>query len=129
MSSIAQPCTTPKVVRLSSSGLTQSEATVDYPRPDRLVKGNPKRLTHSLYEHPHMNCGIWECEVGAWNIQFADNKQEFFQVIEGLVRLHDANQQSYIEIAAGEAGIIPPSFVGTFEVVEAVKKYYVVVEA
>jgi Predicted enzyme of the cupin superfamily len=30
---------------------------------------------------------------------------------------------------AGEAGIIPPGFIGTFEVVEAVKKYYVVVES
>ena len=63
----------------------QNEASIDFPRPDRLVTGNPERLTYSLYEHPHMGCGIWQCEVGAWNIQFADNKQEFFQVIEGIV--------------------------------------------
>ena len=35
---------------------------------------------------------------------------------------------SFIEVTAGNAGIIPPAFVGTFEVVEAVKKYYVIVE-
>ena len=40
--------------------LSQGEATIDYPRPDRLVKGNPERLTYSLYEHPHMSCGIWQ---------------------------------------------------------------------
>ncbi len=114
---------------LAGQGLTQSDVSVDYPRPDRLVKGNPQRLTFSLYEHPHMNCGIWQCEVGAWNIQFAANKQEFFQVIEGVVRLHDRETQTFVEITAGDAGVIPPSFVGTFEVVEAVKKYYVVVEA
>lgn len=114
---------------LAGQGLTQSDVSVDYPRPDRLVKGNPQRLTFSLYEHPHMNCGIWQCEVGAWNIQFAQNKQEFFQVIEGVVRLHDAKTNSFVEITAGDAGIIPPGFVGTFEVVETVKKYYVVVEA
>lgn len=114
---------------LAGQGLTQSDVSVDYPRPDRLVKGNPQRLTFSLYEHPHMNCGIWQCEVGAWNIQFADNKQEFFQVIEGVVRLHDRETQTFVEITAGDAGVIPPGFVGTFEVVEAVKKYYVVVEA
>lgn len=114
---------------LAGQGLTQSDVSVDYPRPDRLVKGNPQRLTFSLYEHPHMNCGIWQCEVGAWNIQFADNKQEFFQVIEGVVRLHDRETQAFVEITAGDAGVIPPGFVGTFEVVEAVKKYYVVVEA
>ncbi|WP_326518387.1 cupin domain-containing protein [Acinetobacter sp. CAAS 2-6] len=114
---------------LAGQGLTQSDVSVDYPHPDRLVKGNPQRLTFSLYEHPHMNCGIWQCEVGAWNIQFADNKQEFFQVIEGVVRLHDRETQTFVEITAGDAGVIPPGFVGTFEVVEAVKKYYVVVEA
>ncbi len=114
---------------LAGQGLTRSEVSVDYPRPDRLVKGNPKRLTYGLYEHPNMSCGIWQCEVGAWNIQFAENKQEFFQVIEGVVRLHDAKTNSFVEITAGDAGVIPPGFVGTFEVVEAVKKYYVVVEA
>lgn len=108
--------------------LTQSEANVDYPRPDRLVKGNPERLTYSLYEHTHMSCGIWQCEVGAWNIQFANNKQEFFQVIEGVVRIHDAKNHSFIEVTAGNAVIIPPAFIGTFEVIEAVKKYYVIVE-
>ena len=113
---------------LAGHGLTQNETTIDYPRPDRLVQGNPKRLTTELYDHPNMNCGIWECEVGAWNIEFAANKQEFFQVIEGSVRLHDAKTGEYVEIYAGDAGIIPPSFKGTFEVLEKVKKYYVLTE-
>ncbi|ANF81449.1 hypothetical protein A3K93_04080 [Acinetobacter sp. NCu2D-2] len=113
---------------LAGQGLAQSEQTVDFPRPDRLVKGNPKRLTESLYEHPNMNCGIWQCEVGAWNIVFAENKQEFFTLIEGIVRLHHAETNTFVEIKAGEAGVIPPSFKGTFEVIEAVKKYFVVVE-
>ena len=106
---------------IAGQGLGQAEESIDYPRPDRLVKGNPKRLTQSVYQHPNMDCGIWQCEVGAWNIVFAENKQEFFQVIEGIVRLHDAQGQSFVEIKAGEAGIIPPGFVGTFEVIEAVK--------
>ena len=115
-------------IYLAGQGLTQSECSVDFPRPDRLVIGNPKRDTYSAYEHPNMSCGIWQCEVGAWNIVFDDNKQEFFNVIEGVVRIHDQHGQ-YIEVTAGQAGIIPPGFVGTFEVVAAVKKYYVVVEA
>lgn len=113
---------------IAGQGLAQTGQSIDYPRPDRLVKGNPERLTYSAYEHPNMNCGIWTCEVGAWKIQFAENKQEFFQVIKGVVRLHDAQNSSFVEIKAGEAGIIPPGFTGTFEVVTAVKKYYVVVE-
>ena len=113
---------------LAGYGLSKSESIIDYPRTDRLVKGRPTRITTEFYNHPHMNCGIWECEVGAWNIEFAANKQEFFQVIEGVVRLHDTTG-AVIEILAGDAGIIPPSFKGTFEVVKKVKKYYVVVEA
>ncbi len=111
---------------IAGHGVAQAQISVDYPRPDRLVKANPKRETYSLYEHPHMDCGIWQCEVGAWRIVFAANKQEFFQIIEGLVRLHD-QQGGVVEIGAGQAGIIPPGFEGTFEVVQTVKKYYVVV--
>lgn len=113
---------------LAGQGKLSSEITIDYPRPDRLVQGNPKRLTESLYEHPNMNCGIWSCEVGAWNIVFSDSKQEFFNIIEGIVRLHHTASNSFVEIKAGEAGIIPPGFIGTFEVIETVKKYFVVVE-
>ena len=114
---------------LAGHGRTENDTTIDFPRPDRLVKGNPKRLTTELYVHPNMNCGIWECEVGAWNIEFASNKQEFFNIIEGIIRLHDAKTNTYIEIHAGDAGIIPPAFKGTFEVIEKVKKYYVIVES
>ncbi|WP_180059902.1 MULTISPECIES: cupin domain-containing protein [unclassified Acinetobacter] len=114
-------------VYIAGQGLAQADHSIDYPRPDRLVQGNPKRETASMYAHPNMDCGIWQCEVGAWNIVFAPNKQEFFTILEGLVRIYD-QQGGYIEVSAGQAGIIPPSFQGKFEVVEAVKKYYVVVE-
>lgn len=68
------------------------------------------------------------CEIGAWRIEFAANKQEFFQVIAGWVRLHDADGNT-VDIRAGDAGIIPPSFKGIFEVIEAVQKHYVIVES
>lgn len=116
----------PKIY-LAGHGLQSSTANIDHPRPERLISGNPARTTYSLYEHPNMSCGIWHCEVGAWRIEFAANKQEFFQVIKGVVRLHDG-KGDVVEVAAGHAGIVPPNFVGIFEVVEAVEKYYVIVE-
>lgn len=115
-------------IYLAGQGLLHSTATLDYPRPERLVQGNPERTTYSLYEHPNMSCGIWHCEVGAWQIEFADNKQEFFQVIAGHVRLHDRTTGHTVDIQTGQAGIIPPGFKGTFEVLEQVQKYYVIVE-
>ena len=96
-------------VYIAGQGLAQAKHSIDFPRPDRLVQGNPKRETASLYVHPNMDCGIWQCEVGAWNIVFAPNKQEFFTILEGLVRIHDQHC-GYIEVSAGQAGIIPPSF-------------------
>lgn len=114
-------------IHLAGQGLSHADASIDHPRPERLISGNPQRTTHSLYEHPNMSCGIWHCEVGAWRIEFAANKQDFFQVIKGVVRLHDG-KGDVVEVAAGHAGIIPPNFVGIFEVVEAVEKYYVIVE-
>jgi len=35
---------------LAGHGLTQGEQSIDFPRPDRLVQGNPQRQTYSLYE-------------------------------------------------------------------------------
>ena len=67
---------------IAGQGLSQAKESVDYPRPDRLVKANPQRLTQSAYQHPHMDCGIWQCEIGAWNIVFAENKQEFFRSLK-----------------------------------------------
>lgn len=112
---------------IAGQGQTHAEPSIDYPRPERLVTANPQRLTQSLYEHPNMSCGIWQCEAGAWRIEFASHKQEFFTVIEGKVRLHDVHGD-FVEIHAGQAGVIPPNFKGIFEVVEVVKKYYVIVE-
>ncbi len=44
-------------IYLAGHGQTQSNCTIDFPRPDRLVTGNPKRQTYSLYEQPQH--GLW----------------------------------------------------------------------
>ena len=63
---------------------------IDHPRPERLVRGNPRRETWPLYETADgvTSVGIWACEVGMWRIVFAPNKEEYFFVLEGHVRLH-----------------------------------------
>lgn len=115
-------------IKIAGQPLSTPTAVVDYPNPTRLVSGNPQRLSYPFYEHPQMACGVWTCEVGAWRIAFAENKQEFFNVLAGRLRISDT-QGSAHEYAAGEAGVIPPGFTGTFEVLEPVRKYYVVVES
>lgn len=103
--------------------------TVDFPNPARLLAGNPQRQTWEHYVSPQgaMSAGIWTCEVGKWRIQFAPNRSEFFCVLAGEVCLH-GQDGSQVRIVAGEAAVIPAGFIGAFEVVQAVKKYYVVVD-
>ncbi|WP_255573634.1 cupin domain-containing protein [Deefgea tanakiae] len=103
--------------------------SIDFPRPDRLVSGQPKRTTWMHYESQdqQLSCGIWACEVGSWRIQFAKDKEEFFCVIEGQVCLWDESGLGVV-VRAGEAAVIPAGFRGSFEVQEAVRKYFVVLD-
>lgn len=101
----------------------------DRPRPDRRLKGNPLRTTweHFLSANGDLSAGIWACEPGAWNIAFPPGKDEFFCVIEGRIRITSAAGQA-AEFGPGDACIIPGGFTGSFEVLEAVRKHYVLVE-
>ncbi len=101
----------------------------DHPRPDRLVAGKPLRPTWQYFasDDASRSAGIWQCQPGAWRIAFATGKDEFFCIIEGRIRITDSDGQA-AEFGPGEAGVIPSGFTGTFEVLAAVRKYYVVME-
>lgn len=116
----------PRIVRFDPP---QGEPVLDRPRPDRLEAGCPLRRTWTLYEAPQgdLSAGVWACEVGRWRIVFPAGKDEYFFVLEGVARLHDA-QGGVTEFRAGQGGVIPGGFVGAFEVVEPLRKHFVVVE-
>lgn len=99
----------------------------DRPRPDRLVSGNPLRTTCNHYGHAGLSAGIWSCEVGAWRIAFAEGKDEFFHVLEGRIRITDEDGLAR-EFGPGDACVIPGGFNGLFEVLEPVRKHYVVMD-
>jgi len=71
--------------------------------------------------------GLWACEPGAWKIAFHPHRHEFFQVLEGRLRLI-ADSGEVREYGPGDAAIIPAGFKGVFEVLEAVQKRYVMVD-
>ncbi len=107
----------------------ETEPSFDRPRPERLVHGNPARTTWEHYANPsgEVSCGEWACEVGAWRIAFDEHSDEFFHVLAGRIRITDAAGNAR-EFGAGDACVIPAGFSGTFEVLEAVKKQYVVIK-
>jgi len=101
---------------------------IDYPREERREVGNPQRRTWVLYESAPagMTAGIWECEVGRWRIQMDSDEHEYMVVLQGRARLH-AQDGTATEAGPGEALVIPAGFAGSFEVVEPLRKHFVIV--
>lgn len=106
---------------------TATPVAYDRPRPERLVSGNPLRSTRNHYDGAGVSAGLWSCEPGAWRIAFDPGKDEFFHVISGRIRITD-DEGLTSEFGPGEACVIPGGFTGTFEVVEAVVKHYVLID-
>jgi hypothetical protein len=113
----------PIVLLDDTASLTPS---LDRPRPDRLVAGNPLRQTWVLHEAGPVTSGVWACEVGRWRIVFPATRQEYFHVLAGHVRLH--GPAGVTAIGPGQGGVIPPGFEGEFEVVAPVRKQFVLVD-
>jgi hypothetical protein len=102
---------------------------VDHPRVERREVGAPERHTWTLYESAAdgVSAGIWHCEPGRWRIEFGPHEHEYFIVLEGRARLHGMDG-AVTELGPGQAAVIPAGFRGSFEVLERVRKHFVVVE-
>ena len=104
-------------------------AETDHPRPERQLNGKPLRTTwnHFTNDSGEVFSGVWGSEVGSWKIVFGPREDEFFYVTEGRCRVIDA-AGTVSEAGPGDALIIPAGFEGVFEVVEPMKKHYVIIE-
>lgn len=95
------------------------------------MSGNPLRTSYSHYAREELDCGVWHCEPGAWRIDFSEEpgktREEFFHVLEGRLRITSSAGEAR-EFGPGQACLIPAGFKGTFEVLEPVKKYYVMID-
>ena len=101
----------------------------DHPREERRINGNPQRTTWNHYTNAsgEFFSGVWACEAGSWRIEMGATEDEFFFVTEGRCRLIDEAGKA-VEAVAGESLVIPAGFKGVFEVLEPMKKHYVIVE-
>jgi uncharacterized cupin superfamily protein len=108
---------------------TDVAASLDHPKPERLVQGNPLRKTYSHYANADgtVDAGLWECEPGAWRIAFTDKRDEFFHVLAGRIRITSQEGEAR-EFGPGMPCLIPAGFKGLFEVLEPVRKIYVMIE-
>ncbi len=116
------------IVKLGASMAGAPE--VDHPKPERLLRGNPRRETWNVADVPaggRLYTGVWRCEPGHWRIAFGPREHELFTVLQGRCRVH-ADDGGFQEAGPGEALFIPAGFSGSFEVLETLTKTYAIVD-
>jgi len=106
-----------------------SPATAEHcrPAPEKILKGDPEQSGRNHYGSPcgQFNVGIWEGAVGQWTVNYTEH--EYCEILQGVSVIRDA-AGSAKTVRAGDRFVIPAGFSGTWEVLEACRKVYVIFE-
>ena len=117
----------PATVAIVDFAATTPDVSVSSPAKDRLLAGNPEHKTSNVFSDAggRFFAGVWESTPGKWAIRYSEN--EFCHMTAGRIRITDeAGAQR--EFGAGDTFVIPAGFEGTWEVLEAARKLYVIYE-
>jgi uncharacterized protein len=85
--------------------------------------GAPVARIRSRADHEGPDIGVWECTPGKWRRQVKSG--EFSHFVAGRCVFH-ADSGEHLAIEAGDAVIFPPNTTGTWEILETVRKVYVI---
>ncbi len=97
---------------------------VDAPSFGEPVGKLPKQTDSSFFEEGNLVSGTWECEPGTLKLDL--DITEFCHLLKGHWILTSESGQ-VTEIKAGDSWVFPRGWKGTAEVVETVRKVYLVV--
>jgi uncharacterized cupin superfamily protein len=91
----------------------------------RLVSGKPETRLAPAFSSTdgRFDVGIWEATEGSWRTTYTENEVGF--VISGRLRLTTTSGEA-IEFGPGEAFLIPAGWVGEFQILESLRKLYVI---
>ena len=94
---------------------------------ERWVSGQPAQAVANAYSSAdqRFHSGIWEGDVGAWRVSYAEH--ELCHMLAGKVRMIDHDGHETI-VVAGDSFVIPAGFEGIWDVLEPARKLYVVYE-
>jgi len=97
------------------------------PAAERIISGDPQQITWNHYSDPtgQFHAGIWQGEIGSWHVQYGPREEELCTIIEGRVRLTDAEGRAQ-EFAPGATFVVPGGFIGVWENLTRVRKVYAV---
>jgi hypothetical protein len=93
----------------------------------KLLAGQPKTSTRNDYSNGagKFHCGVWTATKGSWNVNYGED--EFVVLLAGKVKLTPKGGRAKT-YKAGDAFVIPKGFVGTWETVEPIRKYYAIAQ-
>ncbi|MEH6824638.1 MAG: cupin domain-containing protein [Motiliproteus sp.] len=113
-----------KVINFAASTI---EGSVSALPAERCIHGEPEQTLWNQFQDAseQMLSGIWDCTEGKWSADYS-TKSEFCHILSGKVVLTDETGNAST-FATGDSFVIPSGFVGTWEVLEAVRKLYVIV--
>ena len=95
--------------------------------PDRVVEGTPVTRVWVQYDNPaeKLSAGIWEASPGKWRISYTE--WEHVRVLSGRCTL-SGDDGSRLSAGPGDAFVIAPGFTGPWEVLETMRKQWVIRE-
>jgi uncharacterized cupin superfamily protein len=113
-----------RLVKFDSTGATAEEYFLP---PEKLIAGNPKQCVWKHYadRSGKFFAGLWSSEVGKWRIEYTE--EEYCQILHGSSIITD-REGNAVTVSAGDSLVVPRGFVGTWEVVAATHKIYVIYE-
>lgn len=111
-----------KLIRFGSN-----PPAVETGQPGQIISGNPATKLQNYYTDAtgQFFAGIWESSPGKWQVNYGE--EEFCAILAGRITLTDADGEAQ-SFQTGDAFIIPKGFTGTWETIDAVKKWYVIFE-
>jgi uncharacterized cupin superfamily protein len=94
---------------------------------DKLLSGAPVTRTWVHYEEPggKLAAGQWEATIGKWRIEYAE--WEYVVMISGRCVV-SGDDGSVIHAGPGDCFVIEPGFTGAWEVLETMRKHWVIEE-
>lgn len=107
--------------------LDRSKAeTISAPvKPDALIAGDPAPTAAVTYDAPaeRLCAGEWEAGIGKWRVAY--DEWEYCLIISGRC-IVTGDDGTVIAAGPGDAFVLEPGFTGTWEVIEPMRKHWVV---
>lgn len=102
------------------------DPVVGGPPADRIIAGTPEFKTWELDrdEAGRVTSGVWESTPGSW-ISIKDGAWEFATLLSGVTELFE-DGGPVRTLRAGDSFVLRPGFRGTWNVLETVRKLWVI---